>query len=63
MKRFYWKIETDGFLDAESLDEARNYIALNGSGLVLDDEPYWTVELEDVSLDSDQMFIENDEEE
>jgi len=38
MKQYYWKIESDGYIQAENLDEAKEYLELHGIGLVMDDE-------------------------
>ena len=47
MKQYYWKIESDGYIQAENLDEAKEYLELHGIGLIMDDEKYWRVDIEE----------------
>ena len=47
MKQYYWKIESDGYIKADNLDEAKEYLELHGIGLIMDDEKYWKVDIEE----------------
>ena len=46
MKEYYWTVESSGIIEAESLDDAKEYLEENSHALVSDDYKYWSLKVD-----------------
>ena len=46
MKEYYWTVESTGIIEAESLDDAKEYLEKNSHALVSDDYKYWSLKVD-----------------
>ena len=60
MKEYHWTITASGFVEAESVEEAKSILKENAIGYVMDDEKYLEI---DVDPDETNEIKENIESE
>ncbi len=46
MKEYYWTITASGFVEAESVEEARSILKKDAIGYVMDDEKYLEIDVD-----------------
>ena len=46
MKEYYWTITASGFVEAESVEEARSILKKDAFGYVMDDEKYLEIDVD-----------------
>ena len=46
MKEYYWTITVSGFVEAESVEEARSILKKDAIGYVMDDEKYLEIDVD-----------------
>ena len=46
MKEYYWTITASGFLEADSVEEARSILKKDAIGYVMDDEKYLEIDVD-----------------
>ena len=46
MKEYYWPITASGFVEAESVEEARSILKKDAIGYVMDDEKYLEIDVD-----------------
>ena len=46
MKEYYWTITASGFVEAESVEEAKSILKKDAIGYVMDDEKYLEIDVD-----------------
>ena len=46
MKEYYWTITASGFVEADSVEEARSILKKDAIGYVMDDEKYLEIDVD-----------------
>jgi len=46
VKEYYWTITASGFVEAESVEEAKSILKENAIGYVMDDEKYLEIDVD-----------------
>ena len=59
MKEYHWTIKASGFVEAESVEEARSILKKDAIGYVMDDEKYLEIDVE--SGETNEIKEETDE--
>ena len=50
MKEYHWTITASGFVEAESVEEAKSILKENAIGYVMDDEKYLEIDVDSGEL-------------